>query len=116
MYAIRSYYGQYFQEGERILFETVININTYLNIDTKYNKTIKEINDIAVTSVAKAHLLDGVYSNIIEVDKLNEESIGYLIYFFELAAATGAYLLDVNPFDQPGVSKYKKIINESLGD
>ncbi len=108
--------GQYFQEGERILFETVININTYLNIDTKYNKTIKEINDIAVTSVAKAHLLDGVYSNIIEVDKLNEESIGYLIYFFELAAATGAYLLDVNPFDQPGVSKYKKIINESLGD
>lgn len=108
--------GQYFQEGERILFETVININTDIVIDTKYNKTVKEINDIAVTSVAKAHFLDGVYSNIIEVDKLNEESIGYLIYFFELAAATGAYLLDVNPFDQPGVSKYKKIINESLGD
>lgn len=108
--------GQYFQEGERILFETVININTNIAINTKYNKTVKEINDIAVTSVAKAHLLDGVYSNIIEVDKLDEESIGYLIYFFELAAATGAYLLDVNPFDQPGVSKYKKIINESLGD
>jgi glucose-6-phosphate isomerase len=108
--------GQYFQEGERILFETVINISTDIAINTKYNKTVKEINDIAVTSVAKAHLLDGVYSNIIEVDKLDEESIGYLIYFFELAAATGAYLLDVNPFDQPGVSKYKKIINESLGD
>lgn len=108
--------GQYFQEGERILFETVININTDITINTKYNKTVKQINDIAVTSVAKAHLLDGVYSNIIEVDKLDEESIGYLIYFFELAAATGAYLLDVNPFDQPGVSKYKKIINESLGD
>jgi len=108
--------GQYFQEGERILFETVININTDITINTKYNKTVEEINDIAVTSVAKAHLLDGVYSNIIEVNKLNEESIGYLIYFFELAAATGAYLLDVNPFDQPGVSKYKKIINESLGD
>lgn len=108
--------GQYFQEGERILFETVININTDIAINTKYNKTVKQINDIAVTSVAKAHLLDGVYSNIIEVDKLDEESIGYLIYFFELAAATGAYLLDVNPFDQPGVSKYKKIINESLGD
>lgn len=107
--------GQYFQEGERILFETVININTDININTKYNKTVKEINDIAVTSVAKAHLLDGVYSNIIEVDKLDEESIGYIIYFFELAAATGAYLLDVNSFDQPGVSKYKKIINESLG-
>ena len=107
--------GQYFQEGERIFFETVININTDININTKYNKTIREINDIAVKSVAKAHLLDGVYSNIIEIDKLNEESIGYLIYFFEIAAATGAYLLNVNPFDQPGVSKYKKIINESLG-
>ncbi len=108
--------GQYFQEGERILFETVININTDIIINTKYNKSVKEINDIAVKSVAKAHLLDGVYSNIIEIEKINEESIGYLIYFFELAAATGAYLLDVNPFDQPGVSKYKKIINESLGD
>lgn len=106
--------GQYFQEGDRILFETVINVQSKHKIETKYNKTLNDINNIAVDAVAKAHYENDVYSNIINLDKLDEYYLGYLIYFFELAAATGGYLLFVNPFDQPGVSKYKELINEGL--
>ena len=106
--------GQYFQEGDRILFETVINVQSKHKIETKYNKTLNDINNIAVDAVAKAHYENEVYSNIINLEKLDEYYLGYLIYFFELAAATGGYLLFVNPFDQPGVSKYKELINEGL--
>lgn len=107
--------GQYYQEGKRIIFETVINIVKDDNrIETNYNKTLEQINNIAVDSVAKAHLSGGVYSNIIELENISEESLGYLIYFFELSAAIGGYLLRVNPFDQPGVSEYKRIIREVL--
>jgi glucose-6-phosphate isomerase len=48
------------------------------------------------------------------MDKLTPYNIGQLIYFLEIAAATGAYLLNVNPFDQPGVNEYKKLVNEEL--
>lgn len=106
--------GQYFQEGDKILFETVFNVQSKNTIKTKYNKTLNEINNIAVEAVAKAHYENDVYSSIISLDKLDEYYLGYLIYFFELAAATGGYLLFVNPFDQPGVSKYKELINEGL--
>lgn len=106
--------GQYFQEGDKILFETVINVQSKSKIKTKYGKTLNEINDIAVNAVAQAHYENDVYSNLILLDKMDEYNLGYLIYFFELAAATGGYLLFVNPFDQPGVSKYKELINEGL--
>ncbi len=106
--------GQYFQEGDKILFETVFNIQNKAKINTKYNKTLNEINNIAVDAVAKAHYENEVYSSIITIDKLDEYTLGYLIYFFELAAATGGYLLYVNPFDQPGVGKYKELILEGL--
>lgn len=107
--------GQYYQEGSRIIFETVINIKNSNNLHiNKYNKSLQEINDIALNSVASAHLLDNTYSNIIELDYLNEENLGELIYFFELTAAIGGYLLDVNPFNQPGVNKYKDIMKEYL--
>lgn len=106
--------GQYFQEGDRIIFETVINVQSKNTIETKYNKTLNEINNIAVDAVAKAHYENDIYTNLIQLDKLDEYNLGYLIYFFELAAATGGYLLFVNPFDQPGVSKYKELINEGL--
>ena len=106
--------GQYFQEGDKILFETVFNVQSKNTIKTEYNKTLNEINNIAVEAVAKAHYENDVYSSIISLDKLDEYYLGYLIYFFELAAATGGYLLFVNPFDQPGVSKYKELINEGL--
>ncbi len=107
--------GQYFQEGKRIIFETVINIvKENHNIKTNYGRSLNDINNIACDAVAKAHYNGGVYSNIIEVEELNEESLGYLIYFFELSAAIGGYLLHVNPFDQPGVSEYKRIMMEAI--
>ena len=53
-------------------------------------------------------------SSIFNVEKLDEEHVGMLVYLFEFAAAVGGYLLDVNPFDQPGVSEYKKLVNEAL--
>lgn len=109
--------GQYYQEGKRIIFETVINIiNENKNIQTNYGKSLNDINNIACYSVAKAHYKGGLYSNIIELDELNEETIGYLIYFFELSAAIGGYLLHVNPFDQPGVSEYKLIMMEAINN
>ena len=106
--------GQYIQQGERIIFETVIYSETKKTINTKYKKTMNDINKIAIKSVAKAHFEDEVYTNMINLEKIDEYNIGYLIYFFELASAIGGYLLDINPFDQPGVSKYKNIINEYL--
>lgn len=109
--------GQYYQEGKRIIFETVINIvKERKNIKTNYGKSLNDINNIACDAVAKAHYNGGVYSNIIELDELNEETIGYLIYFFELSAAIGGYLLHVNPFDQPGVSEYKRIMMEVINN
>ncbi len=107
--------GQYYQQGSRVLFETVIGINKTVDLMiNRYNKSLDEINIIALESVAKAHFQDGTYSNIITLDELSVINFGELIYFFELSAAIGAYLLEVNPFDQPGVTKYKELINESL--
>lgn len=106
--------GQFYQDGTPIIFETVLNINNKGNLITKYNKTINEINNIALNKVALAHLKNDIESTIISIDKLDELHIGMLIYFFEIAAATGGYLLGVNPFDQPGVNAYKDLINIEL--
>ena len=108
--------GQYYQEGKRIIFETVINIvKERKNIKTNYGKSLNDINNIACDAVAKAHYNGGVYSNIIELDELNEETIGYLIYFFELACSVSGKILGINPFDQPGVEKYKTNMFKLLG-
>lgn len=108
--------GQYYQDGSRILFETTIGINKTVDLKIeKYQKSLDEINSIALNSVAKAHNENGTYSNLILLDELTVINIGELIYFFELAATYGAYLLDLNPFNQPGVEKYKELINSSLG-
>lgn len=106
--------GQFFQEGNKILFETVINVQSKYHLKTKYNKSLNEINNIAVFASAKAHYENEVYTNLILLEKITEYELGYLIYFFELSAAIGGYLLNVNPFDQPGVGKYKNIINIGL--
>lgn len=107
--------GQFYQDGTNIIFETVININntTYLYIP-KYKITMDNINNIAAHKVAEAHYQADTYSNFIDVDSLNAYNLGYLIYFFELAAATGGYLLDIYPFDQPGVNAYKDLISKEL--
>jgi len=112
--------GQYIQEGRRNLFETVINIvNTDQDIGIKpdednldglnylSDKSLDYINKKAMEGTIKAHV-DGAVPNIlINVENLNEEAIGELIYFFELACAMSGKILGVNPFNQPGVEKYK---------
>lgn len=107
--------GQFYQEGTPIIFETVIGINQKGHLKNNlYDYPVEDINMIALKQVAFAHLEAGVESNIIMIDQLDEFHLGMLIYFFEIAAATGAYLLSVNPFNQPGVNFYKNLITKEL--
>ncbi len=120
--------GQYVQEGERMLFETVISVEgshhtlpipfDEQNID-KLNylqsKKIQQINLTAETGTRMAHIDGGVPNLRITVPTISEEILGELIYFFEFSCALGGYLLDINPFDQPGVEAYKKNMFRLLG-
>lgn len=120
--------GQYVQEGERMLFETVISVERAQhtlpipfdeqNID-KLNylqqKKIQEVNLTAETGTRMAHIDGGVPNLRISIPEINEETLGELIYFFEFSCALGGYLLDINPFDQPGVEAYKKNMFRLLG-
>lgn len=120
--------GQYVQEGERMLFETVISVENAhhtlpipfdeQNID-KLNylqaKKIQEINLTAETGTRMAHIDGGVPNLRIVVPEICEEILGELIYFFEFSCALGGYLLNINPFDQPGVEAYKKNMFRLLG-
>jgi glucose-6-phosphate isomerase len=113
--------GQYIQEGERILFETVISVakaerevlvpkdNDDLDkLNFLAGKNLDFVNKMAELGTQIAHV-DGDVPNIrIEIPRLNEYYIGQLIYFFEKACGISGYLLNVNPFDQPGVEAYKK--------
>ncbi|NLL44259.1 MAG: glucose-6-phosphate isomerase [Mollicutes bacterium] len=108
--------GQYLQEGKKIIFETVINIEKsnnqlYLN---KYQKTLDEINNIASLATSKAHLKGNVLNNVITIKKLNERSLGCLMQFFMISCAISGYLEGVNAFDQLGVEEYKKIMHDLL--
>ena len=120
--------GQYIQEGERHLFETVLSIQQSRfqvpipedaeNLD-KLNyllgKSIQEINLTAEEGTRMAHV-DGKVPNLrLIVPKVDEYNIGQLIYFFEFSCALGGYLLGINPFDQPGVEAYKKNMFRLLG-
>ena len=113
--------GQYIQEGRRNLFETVINIeNTEENLIMKADednldglnylegKDLDYINKKAMEGTRMAHTKGGVPNVLINLEELNEENIGELIYFFELACAISGRILGVNPFNQPGVEEYKK--------
>ena len=112
--------GQYIQEGRRNLFETVLNIvNTNQDISIKpdednldglnylTDRTLDYINKKAMEGTIKAHTEGDVPNILINIENLNEEAIGELIYFFELACAMSGKILGVNPFNQPGVEKYK---------
>ena len=113
--------GQYIQEGERILFETVLsveNVNYEVLVPEdkadldKLNflagKRVDYINKMAELGTSIAHVDGGVPNIRINIPQLNEYYLGQLIYFFEIACGISGYLLDVNPFDQPGVEAYKK--------
>ena len=120
--------GQYIQDGVRNLFETVLNIETVnstfaipydeANIDGLNflaGKDMDEVNKTAMQGTLLAHVDGGVPNVVLSLKDKKEHSMGYLIYFFELACAISGYLLGVNPFDQPGVEAYKKNMFALLG-
>ena len=113
--------GQWIQDGERTIFETVISVaepnHTVLfphndaNLDGLNflaGKRVDEVNKMAELGTMLAHVDGGVPNLKVELPKLNEYYLGQLIYFFEKACGISGYLLGVNPFDQPGVEAYKK--------
>ena len=113
--------GQYIQDGERTIFETVISVNTTAhkllipfdkdNLDgLNYlaEKRIDNVNKMAELGTCIAHVDGGVPNMKIELPQLNEYYLGQLLYFFEIACGISGYLLGVNPFNQPGVEAYKK--------
>ena len=120
--------GQYIQQGEKMLFETVLSVH-----DTKSTFTIpydeanidglnflagRDINELKQTAMRATQLahIDGDVPNVhIEIAERSAYCLGYLIYFFELACAMSGYLLGVNPFDQPGVEEYKNNMFAMLG-
>ena len=113
--------GQWIQEGERTIFETVISVG-----DAKYTEVIPsdeanldglnyiagrrvdEVNKMAELGTCLAHVDGGVPNILVTIPELSEKYLGELIYFFEKACGISGYILDVNPFNQPGVEAYKK--------
>ena len=113
--------GQYIQEGERTLFETVLSVaspdrEVRIPTDTAdldglnflAGKRVDEVNKMAELGTMLAHVDGGVPNIQIVLPKLNEYFLGQLIQFFEVACGLSGYTLGVNPFDQPGVEAYKK--------
>jgi glucose-6-phosphate isomerase len=120
--------GQYIQEGMRNLFETVIHIKNAPgsvvieadedNIDGLNflaGKDLNFVNEQAFRGTLLAHVDGGVPNIIIDLNTIDEENFGWIVYFFELACGISGYVLGVNPFNQPGVEAYKKNMFALLG-
>jgi len=120
--------GQYVQDGRRILFETVINLEKAkyeINIEAAENdmdglnflagKTMDFVNKKASEGTILAHNDGGVPNMVLNVPELSPYYFGYMVYFFEKACGISGYLLGINPFDQPGVEAYKKNMFALLG-
>jgi len=120
--------GQYIQDGERKLFETVVGVaNNYREITiTKEaedldglnyldGKRVEHCNKMAQKGTKQAHIDGGVPNIEITIDQLDEYNLGQLFYFFEKACGISAYILGINPFNQPGVEVYKKNMFKLLG-
>lgn len=120
--------GQYIQEGRRMMFETIVRMGAsqrqlYVPLDEQdgdglnflAGKSMDFIRDRATEGTLLAHTEGGVPNVIVETDGRDADSLGQLIYFFEYACGLSGYLLDVNPFDQPGVEAYKKNMFALLG-
>lgn len=120
--------GQFIQDGSRIMFETVLNINESndaiiipndpANID-KLNflagKELEFVNQKAMLGTLFAHSDGNVPNIVLNLENRSAYSFGYLVYFFEYACAVSGYTLGVNPFNQPGVESYKKNMFALLG-
>jgi glucose-6-phosphate isomerase len=113
--------GQWIQEGERSIFETVLSVeNTNHHVEFPSDeenldglnflagKRVDEVNKMAELGTQLAHVDGGVPNIRVSIPKLNEYYLGQLIYFFELACGISGLLQEVNPFNQPGVEAYKK--------
>ncbi len=120
--------GQYVQDGERLMMETMLRVcnpNARVAVPTDEQnldginyltcKTLTEINDCAAEGTIQAHVDGGVPVVELSVSKIDEYTIGQLIYFFEFACGVSGYTLGVNPFDQPGVEAYKRNMFHLLG-
>ena len=113
--------GQWIQQGERTIFETVISVakpaverrvpedkDNLDGLNYLAGKRIDEVNKMAELGTRMAHEDGGVPNIHITIDRLDEHTLGQLIYFFEKACGISGYLLGVNPFNQPGVEAYKR--------
>lgn len=113
--------GQWIQDGERSIFETVISVENSDNelrvpsddenldgLNFLAGKHVDEVNKMAELGTQLAHVDGGVPNIHLSISRLEEETIGELIYFFEVGCGISGYILDVNPFNQPGVEAYKK--------
>ena len=120
--------GQFIQDGSKIIFETVVNIKEpkkdfFIESDNENrdglnflsNQNMSVVNQKAYEGTLLAHTEGGVPNIVLDVDKIDEENVGELIYFFEKACAISGYILGVNPFNQPGVESYKKNMFALLG-
>ena len=120
--------GQFIQDGARILFETVINVETSREILTigeepvdldglNYlaGQTVDFVNKSAMNGTILAHTDGQVPNLVVRIPEVNEFYLGQLFYFFEFACGVSGYMLGVNPFNQPGVESYKKNMFALLG-
>lgn len=120
--------GQFCQEGTPCFFETTIAVGKYQNDVTipktlvnldKLNylagKSLSQVEDVAISSTLDAHFVDGKHDNaLIEISEMNPFTLGKLMFFFCKACAMSAYLLEINPFNQPGVEIYKSRMKDLL--
>ena len=113
--------GQWIQDGERSIFETVLSVESSENelripfdeanldgLNYIAGKRIDEVNKMAELGTRLAHVDGGVPNMRIVLPEISENVLGQLIYFFEAACGISGYILGVNPFNQPGVEAYKK--------
>ena len=121
--------GQFIQDGSPILFETILNvINPKQDVKIPHDdedldglnylegKDLAFVNQKAFEGTLEAHTKDGgVPCNVFYIEKLDAKTLGHLFYFFMRACAMSAYLLEINPFNQPGVEIYKKNMFHLLG-
>ena len=120
--------GQYIQQGQRKLFETVLTVeNSRREVPIEHDDddldglnylegmSVEHCNRMAQEGTRAAHIAGGVPNLVVSFEQLDEYNLGQLFYFFEKACGVSAYMLGVNPFDQPGVEEYKKRMFELLG-
>lgn len=120
--------GQYLQQGRDLVFETCLRVKKpsldyQMNDESDFeelkylnNKSVHYVNEMAAVGTLQAHADDGNVPNIIvEIEDMSAKTFGYLVYFFFISCAVSVYMLDLNPFDQPGVEGYKKHMYKLLG-